>query len=200
MKFRKPFRMKWLASSLSLSITVDSGALLVLLGAIIALVQTPVVGVNVPYDKNNSGVIRSPDPTDIDFSYSYVLNKDVRYRKPKYFSNVSPIILTRDKSYSISSGTNNNNDSAIIITENKFNTTTPATEPNSKGDASSETARNKYTPVILSDSTTSEQTATFTTPMFDTSRRRYNDRYAKFHFSFLVHRYLFLTKSIQNMY
>lgn len=55
-----------------------------LLGAI-ALVHTPVAGINVPYDSNRS----SPDPTDPDFSYSYVLNKDVRYRKPKYFNTIS---------------------------------------------------------------------------------------------------------------
>ncbi|CAL8130666.1 unnamed protein product [Orchesella dallaii] len=75
MRSRKPFRMKGLLGAQS----CICGTFIALFGAI-ALVQIPVAGINVPYNRNG-------DPTDMDLSYSYVLNKDVRHRKPKYFSN-----------------------------------------------------------------------------------------------------------------
>lgn len=81
---RKPFRLKGQLLSISSLSSYKGLALFALLGTL-AVVQTPVAGINVPYDNNRN----SPDPTDPDFSYSYVLNKDVKYRKPKYFSNVS---------------------------------------------------------------------------------------------------------------
>ncbi len=82
MRSRKPFRMKGLFLLSLSSLPNCRGITICLLIGAIALVHTPVAGINVPYDNNRS----SPDPTDPDFSYSYVLNKDVRYRKPKYFN------------------------------------------------------------------------------------------------------------------
>lgn len=84
-KSRKPFRRKW--RILELFVHHSRTIPIVIVFGAIALVQIPVAGVNVPYESTQKG----PDPSDPDLSYSYVLNKDVRYRKPKYFSNVSPV-------------------------------------------------------------------------------------------------------------
>lgn len=133
MRSRKPFRMKgplsfiptWLSTS-----TRRNGTLLVLLGAI-ALVQIPVAGINVPYD---SRTVRNPDPSDPDFTYSYVLNKDVKYRKPKYFSNVSP--LNSDRIDNVGSGSDSVNHKNVSSSSTYFTSyNSPSTS--FKGDSGS---------------------------------------------------------------